>query len=212
MFFFVFRFIVFLRSLCTLQLALTYSLAFFWPLVCLLHIEFYSKIRVFFWLLNLFFLSSDHYFIPSDFVLFNWIQHPSVWLTSQMPPPIEFTLFAIFSLLLILLFVLIDLFSLSVLILFLFYFSFIFSFSSFVFFISFHFQALYSSFPFPFVWTSGLSFCLIILVFARMSLRVNFTARRFLMILHCLLGQRKVEAAGVFNSSVKKITRNPHFW
>jgi len=190
MFFFVFRFIVFLRSLCTLQLALTYSLAFFWPLVCLLHIEFYSKIRVFFRLLNLFFLSSDHYFIPSDFVLFNWIQHPSVCLTSRMPPPIEFTLFAIFSLLLILLFVLIDLFFLSVLILF--YFSF-----------SFPFQALYSSFPFPFVWTSGLSFCLIILVFARMSLRVNFTARRFLMILHCLLGQRKVEAADVFNSSVK---------
>jgi hypothetical protein len=35
-----------------------------------------------------------------------------------------------------------------------------------------------------FVWTSVLSFCLIILVFARMSLRVNNTARWFLMILH----------------------------
>jgi len=42
-------------------------------------------------------------------------------------------------------------------------------------------------------------------VFARMSLRVNFTARRFLMILHCLLGQRQVEAAGVLNSSVRKL-------
>jgi len=35
-----------------------------------------------------------------------------------------------------------------------------------------------------FVWTSVLSFCLIILVFARMSLRVNNSARWFLMILH----------------------------
>jgi len=65
-------------------------------------------------------------------------------------------------------------------------------------------------FFFFFVWTSVLSFCLIILVFARMSLRVNNTARWFLMILHacwvsvCWGGRR-------FQLFIKKITRNPHY-
>lgn len=160
---FVFSFwcVVFLRSFCTLQLALTYSLAF-WPLECLLHIEFYSKIRDFYFRLWSFFLSSDlSLLLLRTFVLFNWIQHPSVCLTSWMPSPIEFTLFRDIFL------VFDSAFRPSY----------------------FPFQALYSS-RFSFVWTSGLSFCLIILVFARMSLRVNFTARWFLMIIHCLLGQR----------------------
>jgi hypothetical protein len=61
-----------------------------------------------------------------------------------------------------------------------------------------------------FVWTSGLSFCLIILVFARMSLRVNISARWFLMILQacwvsvCWGGR-------LFEFFIKKITSNPHY-
>jgi len=153
----------------------------FWPLECLLHIEFYSKIRDFFrllilllvlWSLLYSFRLCTLQLNSTPKCLFDLSNVSSNWIYSFRD---------IFQLL-ILLFVLIDPFFLS----------FCFSFSSFVFF-----------FVSSFVWTSGLSFCLIILVFARMSLRVNFTARRFLMILHCLLGQRSVEAAGVLNSSVR---------
>jgi len=77
------------------------------------------------------------------------------------------------------------------------------------FFLSFSSSSFWSSTLF-FVWTSVLSFCLIILVFARMSLRVNNSARWFFMILHacwvseCWGGRR-------FELFIEKITSNPHY-
>ena len=123
------------------------------------------------------------------------------------PPNWIFTLqFAIFSCFWFFCLSFIFLFKLLILLLFLFQ-SFSFSF----FFLSFYlfFFKLLIFYLF-FVWTSVLSFCLIILVFARMSLRVNNSARWFLMILHacwvsvCWGGRR-------FQLFIKKITRNPHY-
>jgi len=61
------------------------------------------------------------------------------------------------------------------------------------------------------VWTSVLSFCLIILVFARMSLRVNYTARRFLMIIHACWVSVSGWGRRRSRSSIKTYYSNPHY-
>jgi len=73
------------------------------------------------------------------------------------------------------------------------------------------FHAFWTSFSWFSVWTSVLSFCLIILVFARMSLRVNYTARRFLMIIHACWVSVSGWGCRRSCSSLKTYYSNPHY-
>jgi len=73
------------------------------------------------------------------------------------------------------------------------------------------FHAFWTSFSWFSVWTSVLSFCLIILVFARMSLRVNYTARRFLMIIHACWVSVSGWGCRRSSSSLETYYSNPHY-
>jgi len=131
-----------------------------WPLECLLHIEFYSSIHdiFMFWVFLLVLFSLFFLFLIFLLVLLSFFSMLLVFLLVLL------TFFSVLLILLLMLFSLFFLFLVFLLILYL-------SFPCFWFFFL------------LFVWTSVLPFCLIVLVFARMSLRVNYTARRFLMII-----------------------------
>jgi hypothetical protein len=160
--------------LCILQLALTYSLAFSDLLFVFSILNFTQRFSIFFQAFDSLQSFFGHFDLSCISTGIN--TQVSVWPLECLLQ-VEFCSLhsRYFDVVMFLLVLWSFLFKLLICCFFFFYFSLIFPCP---------FLFLYKLFDLLlFVWTSGLSFCLIILVFARMSLRVINTARWFLMIL-----------------------------